>query len=460
MLKKALCAGLALFLGACSHTDDFQRPELPVPTQWPARADASGQDLQASLDWEHYFVDPRLHALIALALQNNRDLRIAVARVQEARAQYGIVGADRFPNLSLGASATAGATPPDLSGTGTELNGQRYDLALNTLSYEVDFWGRIAGLTEAARDRYLASEEARKVARLSLIADVAVAYFSLLQSEELLTLARATTAARAQSLDVVQKGRDIGAAYDFEVEEATGSLEAARSAQATLENQRDNAQNQLDYLIGNAAQSDLPQGLALDAQGLDTPLAAGLPSQVLLQRPDVIGAEQRLRAAHADIGAARAAFLPKVLLTAGAGVASAGLANLFNGSAWNFEPSITLPLFDAGKLSSGVDMAQARKVIAVAEYEKTIQVAFREVANLLSVRSSLALQARSAEIGERAQLRRLEIVRARHNAGLTGVLEVLDGERELLAARQLRVQLRRAQLEASAQLFKALGGGA
>ena len=219
------------------------------------------------------------------------------------------------------------------------------------------------------------------------------------------------------------------------------------------------ATNKLNYLVGETP-SDLPPGLDLAHQGLDASLSPGLPAEVLLLRPDVMAAEQRLIAAHANIDAARAAFLPKVALTASLGLASQGLSSLFNGTAWSFQPIISLPLFDGGKLAAGRDLAEARKVIAVADYEKTIQMAFREVADLLAARASLARQMRSAQINEEAQLRRMDIVLARHKVGLVGVLEVLDGERNLVASQQSALQTRRAQLDVAAQLYKALGGGA
>ena len=204
----------------------------------------------------------------------------------------------------------------------------------------------------------------------------------------------------------------------------------------------------------------MPPGLTLREQGFDAALAPGLPADILLMRPDVMAAEQRLRAAHANIDAARAAFLPKILLTAGVGVASQGLTSLFSGAAWNFAPTLSMPLFDGGRLAASVDIAEVRKVIAVAEYEKTIQLAFREVSDLLSARASLIRQMRSAELNEKSQTKRLEIAMARNKVGLTGLLEVLDSQRELVSAQQGATQLRRAQLEASSQLYKALGGGA
>jgi multidrug efflux system outer membrane protein len=243
------------------------------------------------------------------------------------------------------------------------------------------------------------------------------------------------------------------------VEQASSALEAARAGLDSLEHQFNIAQNRLNYLVGEVPKA-LPIGLPLREQGFDSALAPGLPSEVLLLRPDVIAAEQRLRAAQANIEAARAAFLPKVMLTAGLGVASQGLGTLFSGAAWNFAPTLAMPLFDGGRLAASKDIAEVRKVIAVAEYEKTIQVAFREVSDLLSARASLAKQMRSAEINEKAQAKRLEIAVARNKVGLTTYLDVLDGQREWVSAQQGTTQLRRAQLEAAAQLYKALGGGA
>ena len=288
---------------------------------------------------------------------------------------------------------------------------------------------------------------------------MAATYFAQLQCDELVRLAQEAVGSREASLAVVEKGRSIGAADDFEYLQARAALENAHSELANWEQQRNVARNKLNFLIG-AVPQDLPAGLDLDHQGLDSVLAPGLPSQVLLDRPDVIAAEQQLIAAHANVDAARAAFLPKVVLTASLGVASAGLQSLFNGAAWSFTPTISLPLFDAGRLAASQDLAEVRKVIAVAEYEKTIQSAFREVSDLLSAREVLARQMRSAQINEESQTRRLDIVLARHGAGLVNVLEVFDGERNLVAAQQATIQARRAQLEAAAQLYKALGGGA
>jgi multidrug efflux system outer membrane protein len=272
------------------------------------------------------------------------------------------------------------------------------------------------------------------------------------------SLAKAALVSREASFSLVDSAQRIGGANDFEVQQAISARESAFAGLDSIEFQRAAAQNRLNYLVG-LTPDDLPEAFALDAQGLDAQLSPGLPAEVLLMRPDVIAAEHRLSAAHANINAARAAFFPKVLLTAGVGLASQGLAGLFTAGAWNFQPMITLPLFDGGRLSSGVELAQARKVIAVAEYERTIQLAFREVADLLAARDSMVRQVRAAQANQKALERRVEISKARHSIGLASLLEVLDAERDLAAVRQTSAQVRRAQLDVAAQLYKALGGG-
>lgn len=453
---------LAVFLAACSPQAEFRRPSPPVPNNWPglttgAAAGIATRDASKTY-WRSFFTDPQLQAYIAAALENNRDFRIAAARVEEARAQYGIAKADLTPTINLLGTGSLSRTPADLSGIGAPLTSQRYDFSLAAVSYELDFWGRLSGLTESARVSYLATEESRRAVYLSLISDVASAYFSLLEMDELTVLSSSALELHEQSLALIGKGRDLGGTYDYEFQLAQGLVESSRASLDGIEHQRKVTLNRMNFLIGNAPLV-LPKGRTLDEQGLDTDLAPGLPAEVLLLRPDVMAAEQRLIAAHANIGAARAAFLPKILLTAGLGVASQGLIGLFTGGAWSFQPVISLPLFDGGRIAASVDVAQARKVIAVAEYEKTIQLAFREVADLLSSRVSLARQLRSAAANTKAQERRLQIAQGRFDAGLIGYLDVLAGQRELVAAQQMGTQVRRAQLEASAQLYKALGGG-
>jgi multidrug efflux system outer membrane protein len=433
-------------LGACSQTSELQRPSPPIPEEWRSGVDSLGKVDAAKTHWRTFFSDPRLQVLISTALENNRDLRIAAARVAEARAQYGVSKADQVPIVSVGPSSGAPIS-----------NG--YVAPLTTIAFELDFWGRISGMTESARFSFLATEEARRAVHLSLVADVASTYYELLQLDALSTLTASTVELREQSLDVVSKGRDLGGTYDYEVQQASGILESTRANLAALAHQRNVVGNRLDYLVGKIGTS-LPPGRSLDEQGLDSAVSPGLPSVVLLMRPDVMAAEKRLSAAHANIGVARAAFFPKIALTAGFGIVSQGLSSLLSASASSSSPLVSLPaLFDGGRTAGNVDVAEARKLIAVAEYEKTIQQAFREVSDQLSARASLANQMRATLANGNAQERRLQIAQARYNGGLIGYLEVLDGQRELVAAQQASTNVRRAQLESSVQLFKALGGG-
>lgn len=451
---------LAALLGGCSMVPEYERPSLPVADQWPAVAKATGQRKVAETDWRAFFPDPRLQGLISAALEHNRDMRIAVARVEEARAQFGIARADRFPTVNVGAGRAASLTPADLSGTGRQLNSQRYDVNLGMTAFELDFWGRVKNLSAAAQATYLATEEARRAFRLSLIADVANAYLTQLELEERTALAAATVKTREETRRLIAKRREVGIASDLDYLQADGIYETARADLANLERQLIAAENALTLLVGKMPEG-LPAGRPLDTQGIVADLAVGLPSDVLLDRPDVLSAERKLEAAHANIGAARAAFLPKILLTATLGTASRALSGLFDAGsgAWSFQPTVSMPLFDWGRTSAGVDVAQAREVVAVAEYEKTLQQAFREIADLLAAREKIATQLEALAATEKAQAQRLKLAEARYEAGVSSFLEVLDAQRDAYSARQAAIQQRRALLSTAAQLYKALGGG-
>ena len=459
-MRKSLIIALGAALAGCSLMPDYQRPVPPVATQWPQTAQPDGMRKATEVDWRSFFPDQRLQALIAAALEHNRDMRIAAARVEEARALYGIARADRLPGLDAAASGMSARTPGDLSASGNAVISRRYDVGLSMLSFELDFWGRVKSLNQAALASYLAGEEAQRALRLSLIAEVANAYLTLLEMEERTALLRETLKTREETRMMVGRRRDAGLAGDLDFLSADGALESARADLASLERQRAAAANALELLVGRRSVG-LPAGRTLSEQGIIPDLAAGLPSEVLLKRPDVLAAEQSLIAANANIGAARAAFLPRISLTAGLGTASSALSGLFSSGsdAWNFQPVLRLPLFDAGRAAAGTDLAEARKVIAVAQYEKTIQQAFREVADLLAARTHLAGQLQAQHAAEKAQAERLRLAEARYQAGVSSYLEVLDAQRESYSAQQGTVQTRRAWLSAAAQLYKALGGG-
>lgn len=446
-------------LSACST--EYTRPPPPVPDAWPATVNqANGQRSAVETDWHAFFSDPRLQVLISAALEHNRDLRIAIARVEEARSQYGVARADAVPTVNATGSRNAARTSSGLGGTNTSITGQRYDFSLTTVSYEVDFWSRVSGMAESARASYLASEEASRAMRLSLISDVANTYFSQLEMTERAALAQIAVTLREKTLALVAQARESGFASNLDYLQAETALHTARAEVALLEREAAAAANALQLLVGKPF-NEFPAGRPLGSQDLDAGFSIGIPSEVLLTRPDVRAAEQRLVAAHASVGSARAAFLPRILLTATLGVASRALAGLFSStnSTWAFQPSISAPLFDGGRTAANVDVAEARKIIAVAEYEKTIQQAFREVADLLATRTSLAQQGELAEANAKAQGERVKIAQALFLAGQTGYLDVLDAQREHFSAQQTAVQVRKARLATAAQLYKALGGG-
>jgi multidrug efflux system outer membrane protein len=463
-MRKSLPFAVALAVAGCSFTPEYQRPEAPVPSAWPesqavAGAAATISAVRPDGNWRSVFTDPQLQALITAALEHNRDLRISVARVDEARALAGIARADRFPTVDLAAQRAASLTPADVSGTGRQLNAQRYDVNLAVAAFELDFWGRVKSLDEAGRAGFLASDYARQAFRLSLIADVANAWLSLLELGERLELAQATTKTREETRTLVARRRDLGLAGDLDYLQADGAYQSARAETASLARNYAVAENALRLLVGNSP--TLAGGGRLAQPGLVAEVAVGLPADVLLARPDILAAEQKLIAANANIGAARAAFLPKIVLTAFAGTASKGLAGLFDAGsgAWSFTPALRLPLFDSGRSGDNVDLAVARKNVAIAEYEKAIQQAFREIADLLAARDQLAEQLQAQEANAVAQRRRFVIVDARYKAGVSSALELLDAQRELFAAQQSALAVRRQLLSTAASFYKALGGG-
>jgi multidrug efflux system outer membrane protein len=452
---------LATLLAACSMQPGYERPALPVAAEWAGHT--TGTRTIADTDIAHYFPDARLQKLISVALESNRDLRIATARIAEAEALYGIQHSSSLPTVGLNADRAASLTPAGVFFP-QALRLNRYDVNVGLVNYELDFWGRVRSLNEAAKASYLATEEAQRAFRLSLISDVSNAYLSAVELRERVALTVATLKGRSEARDMVARRYTLGASSDIDNLQAEGAYQTALADRANLEQQLVAAENLLDVLVGKsvAQLSDLPAGRTLAEQGMQPDLIAGLPAEVLLQRPDVLAAEQRLIAANANIGAARAAFFPTISLTGNTGFASNNLSGLFasGNHAWSFNPTINLPLFDGGRSSANLDLAQARKIIAVADYEKTIQQAFREVADLLSARDKLAEQMNAQTANAQTQQQRLKLVDARYQAGVSNYLEVLDAQRDAYAAEQNSLQVRRAWLSAINQLYKALAGEA
>lgn len=455
-------AMLALLMaaGCVSMAPPYSRPALPVPAAYDAPA-ARPAELSASrIPWRTYFSDPALQALIDTALVNNRDLRTALARVLEARALYGIQRADQFPTVGVQADGTRARVPGDLNLTGQPQVSSQYQVGLGLASWELDFWGRVRSLKDAALQNYLATDAAAQAATLSLITQVADSYLTLRELDERLELTRETIASRAESLRIFRRRFEEGAISKLDLTQVETLWQQARALGADLERIRAEQAHALALLVG--APLNLPeQAEPLDDTAVMRELPAGLPSDLLVNRPDIVAAEHQLQAANANIGAARAAFLPSITMTGAFGTASAELDGLFSGAsrAWNFAPSISLPIFDAGRRQSALDLAEARRDQAVAGYEKTIQAAFRDVSDALSARHWLAEQVEVLRATVAAQTERARLAQLRYDHGASPYLEVLDAQRDLLAAQQTLVQTRRALLSSRVGLYAALGGG-
>lgn len=450
------CALAVLAVGCGSMAPEYRQPAAPVAGHFPLAAEDGAT--AGSFGWQQYFADPQLQTLIIQALQHNRDLRAAALRVEEAQAAYGIVRAGLYPQLDASGRYDRSRTPADLSPTGRSLVAENYLVGLGVSNWELDFWGRLRSLKEAALQSFLAGDEARRALQISLVAQVADGYMTLRELDQRLDIARKTIASRAESLRIFQRRFELGATSRLDLTQVETLLAQAQNLEYQLLQARAMQHNALTLLVGTPF--ELAPG-AFDDRVLPR-LDAGLPSDLLLARPDIMAAEHRLKAANADIGAARAAFFPRISLTANLGSASSALLALFDvGShAWAFTPVISLPIFDAGRNRANLDLAEVRRDLAVADYEKTIQIAFREVADALAARQWLQQQIDSQQRTLEALTERARLVGLRYDSGATSYFELLDAERERLAAEQQLVQTRRALLSSQISLYAALGGGA
>ncbi|GAA4413004.1 AdeC/AdeK/OprM family multidrug efflux complex outer membrane factor [Quisquiliibacterium transsilvanicum] len=469
-LRAPLAAIAAALLAAgCSFAPVHERPVAPVAAEWRdaaavqrAGAAAEAQAVAAAdIGWREFYAEPALQELIARALEHNRDLRMAVLNIEAARAQYGIQRADRLPGIGAGASATRQRVPADLSPSGSSRVAEQYDATIGISAFELDFFGRVRNLGEAALAEYLATAEARRAAQIALVAQVAGTWVSGLAASEQLALLDRTLQAREDSLRLIRLRYDGGAASELEVRQAEGLVESARADRADAQRDRLQARNALELLVGQPV-DDASLGVKpLAAVALPQAPAAGLPSALLERRPDILAAEERLRGASASIGAARAAFFPRITLTGAVGTASSDLDGLFGGGSgiWSFLPRITLPIFDGGRNQAGLDLAEVRRDLAVAGYEKTVQLAFREVADALAARSTIGsrLAARQAQVA--AAARSLELAELRYRGGVDSQLQWLDAQRSLLGAEQALLGARVAQAANLVELYKVLGGG-
>lgn len=453
-LAVALTAGLA---GCGSLAPEYQRPAAPVPQAFPgataAAASASGP-AAADLDWARFFGDERLKRLVGLALQNNRDLRVAALNIEAARATLTVRDADRWPTVSAGFSESR--TP-----TGRGSINSLYTAGVQVTGYEVDLFGRLKSLSDVAAAQLLATEEARKAVQIALVGSVAQAQLALQADDELLRVTQDTLASRESTYKLTQLRFNNGASAEPDLRQAETLLEQARVSLAQTRRQRALDENALQLLLGQALPADAPAALPLQAAAGMPALQPGLPSDVLLRRPDVRQAEQALIAANANIGAARAAFFPRISLTGSLGSASTQLSGLFKAGswAWSFAPSVLETLFDAGRNEANLKLARVGREIAVAQYEKAVQTAFREVADALASRDGLAEQLAAQERLTKSESERARLADLRYRNGAAGQLEWLDAQRSQLAAQQGLVQVQAQLAQSQVQLYRVLGGG-
>lgn len=452
----------AMLLAGCSLIPTYERPAAPVASTFPgAPASAEGQTAASAADlpWQDYFADAQLKQLIDVALANNRDLRIAALNIEQARAQFQIRRADLFPSVGLAATGTR--APSVVNGD----LGNSFSVGLALTAWEIDFFGRIGSLKEAALAQYLATEEGRKAAQISLVAAVANGWLTLLADEELLSLSQQTVATRDESVKLTQLRFDNGASSELDLRQAESLTESAKATLAQQKRQRALDENALVLLLGQAlpaeAQAALNKATTLTSVVSLPQVPAGLPSEVLVRRPDIRQAEQLLLSSNANIGAARAAFFPRISLTAQAGTSSGELSGLFKSGSWGFSlaPQLLLPLFDAGRNQANLDSAKVARSIAVAQYEKSIQTAFREVADALAGSATLGEQLRALQAQSQAEIIRLRLSNLRYTSGFASQLDLLDAQRTLFSVQQAVVQTRLSQMQNQVLLYKTLGGG-
>lgn len=447
----------ALLASGCSFIPTLDRPAPPVADHFPVSSTA-GTTAAADIPWQNFFTDARLQQLIGLALENNRDLRVAILNIDQARAQFQIQRSKQFPELGV---AAQGSRAPSQT-TGAYVN--TYMVGLSMPSWEIDFWGRVRSLKEQALAQYLATEEGRKSAQISLVAAVADTWLGLQADEELRAISQRTLQTREESVRLAKLRFDAGASSELDFQQARSLTENARATLAQQTRQRDMDINALTLLIGGPVPTELLTSLQ-GKQLADLPALAdvpeGLPSDLLLRRPDIRQAEQTMVAANASIGAARALFFPNVSLTAAAGFANSELSDLFKSGSTTFSiaPAVYLPIFTAGRNQANLEVAETSKKIAAAQYEKAIQTAFREVSDALVSRQALVDQLQAQQAQLEAEASRLKLSNLRYTNGVASYLDLLDAQRSMFALEQAMVQVRLAQMQNQIALYKALGGG-
>jgi len=467
MMRKYLLISLVIVcLAGCTMVPAYQRPEAPVPVSWPtgpAYKDAvSGESGigAADIGWRDFYRDERLQKVIGLALENNRDLRVAALNIEKARALYGIQRAELFPVINASGGLNEYRVSRDTSLTDEAMNVRQYSASLGTSYWELDFFGRIRSLKDRALEQYLATEHASRSAQISLMAEVANVYLTLAADQENLELAQSTLQAQESTYAMILRRYEVGASSELDLNQAKTRTEAARVDAARYSGQVALDENALQLLVGSPVPAELLAN-KLEAVASPKDISAGLSSERLLQRPDILQAEGLLKAANANIGAARAAFFPRITLSTSIGTSSDELSGLFKAGAgvWNFMPQITMPIFDA-RLWSALKEVKVEREIALAQYEKAIQVAFREVADALARKGTVGDQVAAQESLVEASTNAYRLSDARYTKGIDSYLGALDAQRSLYAAQQGLIAVRLSRLVNLVTLYKVLGGGA
>ncbi len=465
MTKSLLSLAVTAFiLGGCSLIPDYQTPEAPVAAQWPqgpAYSPTQSADVAAAEQgWRQFFNDPALQQLIQTALVNNRDLRVAALNIDAYRAQYRIQRADLFPAVSANGSGSRQRIPANMSQTGQSGITSQYSATLGVSAYELDLFGRVRSLSEQALETYLSSEQARRSTQISLVASVANAYYTWQADQALFKLTEETLKNYQESYNLTRRSNEVGVASALDLSQARTAVEGARVKYSQYQRLVAQDVNSLTVLLGTGIPTNLPEPLRLDADQL-AEVPAGLPSDLLQRRPDIQEAEHLLKAANANIGAARAAFFPSISLTANAGTLSTDMGGLFKGGAgtWLFQPQINLPIFTAGSLKASLDYAKIQKDINVARYEKSIQTAFQEVSDGLAARKTFEEQLQAQQDLVQANQDYYRLAERRYRIGIDSNLTFLDAQRNLFSAQQALIGDRLSQLTSEVNLYKALGGG-
>jgi len=456
---------VVFLLGGCTLAPKYTRPASPVPADWPAGAAYNETNITSSapevpaLPWREFITDERLQKIIETALNSNRDLRIAALNVERARALYGIQRAELLPAVNAVGSVSKALVPADLSTTGSAMTSEQYSVNFGISSWEIDFFGRIRSLRDKALEEYLATEDAHRSAQIMLVSAVAQAYLTLAADRENLKLVTSTLEAQETSYKLIRKRYDVGIASELDLRQVQSQVDTARGHVARYTQLAAQDENALNLLTG----SSLPSALLPAELGSIKPpkeIASGLSSELLLRRPDIIAAEHQLKAANANIGAARAAFFPSISLTTAIGTTSADLSGLFKAGqgTWSFAPQIVMPIFDA-RMWSAYDVTKVEKEISVAQYEKVIQTSFREVADALAVRGTVEQQIAAQQSLVDAVAETYRLSNARYTKGIDSYLSVLDAQRSLYGAQQGLIALHLARLVNRVMLYMALGGG-